>query len=164
MRRYVRASLRALALGLFDRGEGIPEARLQWAIDDVESFLAHAGQKTSGLFLLAITLVEWLPFLMVHKLSRMSRMSSQARAEYLEAFDRSPIAIVLVLPKALLSLVYYEHPDALKETGYDGTCMMGELPAGVGLVQLAPGASRSAPVRRALARSEAPKRAEARSR
>lgn len=133
---YVRACLRALALGLFDRGAGIPEARIAWAIDDLESFLRHAGQKTSALFLITTTLVEWLPILFVRRLSRMSRLSSETRRDYLEAFDRSVIAIVLVLPKALLSLVYYEHPDALRETGYDGTCMMGELPQGVGLVQL----------------------------
>jgi hypothetical protein len=137
MRRALKQPLVALAMSLFDRGNGIPHDRLSWTIADVESFLDHAGARTSFLFALALTALELLPLVLVRRPSRMSRLKPDVRLHYLEALDRSFLAGVLLLPKAVLSLVYYEHPDALKETGYDETCLLGDLPEGVGLVQIA---------------------------
>lgn len=131
-----RAPVRALALALFDRGGGVPADRVEWALDDLASFLAHAGPRTSTLFSVAVALVEWAPAVISGRVSRMSRLSPVERDRYLERLDASRWAILLVLPKALLSLVYYEHPDALRETGYDGTCLVGAIPDDVGLVSL----------------------------
>lgn len=136
MPRFFRAPLGALALGLFDRGKGVPETRIEWMIEEVESFLDHAGSRTTCLFLLAVALLEWLPLLFLGRIARMSRLNPLQRAEYLERFDRSRVAIALALPKALLALVYYEHPDAARETGYDGGCMIGSMPEHVALVRL----------------------------
>jgi hypothetical protein len=126
----------ALALALFDRGPGIPADRLEWALRDIESFLEHAGPRTSFLFGLAVTALEWLPLVFIGRPSRMSRLQADLRLRYLQAVDRSALAGALLLPKAILSLVYFEHPDAVRETGYDGTCLIGDLPRGVNLVRI----------------------------
>lgn len=136
MPRCFRAPLAALALGLFDRGQGVPETRIDWMIEEVESFLEHAGSRTAWIFLFALAVLELFPLLLLGEFARMSRLSPLRRAEYLERFDRSRLAIVLALPKALLAIVYYEHPDAVRETGYDGGCMIGKMPEAVELVQL----------------------------
>jgi hypothetical protein len=133
---FVEAPLGALARGLYDRGEGVPEERLEWAVRDLASFLAHAGPRTTFLLALTTLAVEWLPIFFIGRFARLSRLPPDARARYLEKLDASRLSIALVLPKALLGLVYYEHPDAVRETGYDGQCMLGELPKDVGLVQL----------------------------
>ncbi len=133
---YLEAPLLALARGLYDRGQGVPEARAEWAVNDLASFVQHAGRRTAFLLALTTLVVEWCPLLFIGAFSRMSRLSSDGLARYLERFDRSRLSIVLILPKALLSLVYYEHPEAIRETGYDGQCLLGELPKNVGLVQL----------------------------
>jgi hypothetical protein len=132
----LKAPLKALARGLYDRGEGIPDARLDWAVNDLASFLLHAGPRTSFLLALATLVVEWLPLFYIGRFSRMSRLRKDLLDRYLAKFDQSRLAILLVLPKALLSFVYYEHPDAIRETGYDGQCLIGELPSDVGLVRL----------------------------
>jgi hypothetical protein len=133
---YLEAPLLALARGLYDRGQGVPEERAAWAVNDLGSFLEHAGRRTSLLLAVATLVLEWCPLFFIGAFSRMSRLSNERLSRYLERFDRSRLALVLMLPKALLSLVYYEHPDAIRETGYDGQCLLGELPKDVGLVQL----------------------------
>ncbi len=135
---FWRSTARALALGLFDRGDGISDARLDWLEADVAAFLAAAGPKTSFLFGLVLTAIELLPPWFGAGPSRFSRLAPANRLAFLERLDASRLAVLIALPKAVLSLCYYEHPDALRETGYDGGCMVGELPAGTGLVQLGP--------------------------
>lgn len=126
-------TVRALAEGLFDRGQGLPADRLTWLLTDLESFLGHAGPRTRGLFVLVVAVLEWLPLLVLGRPTRLSRLPSPARLLFLERLEQGPFAILLALPKAAMSLTYYEHPDALKETGYDAQCLHGENPA---LVQL----------------------------
>src|SRR5437660_10200938 len=93
----LKAPLVALARGLFDRGEGVPDERLDWAVNDLASFLAHAGPRTSFLLALTTAVVEWCPLFFIGHFSRMSRLPSAARSRYLEKFDRSRLAIILVL-------------------------------------------------------------------
>lgn len=126
-------AIRALALGLFDGGDGIPRERLDWVLQDLEGFLGHAGPRTRGLFVVVMAVIEWLPPLLSLNLRRLSRLGPTERAHFLERLETSRFAILLALPKAALSLTYYEHPEALAETGYDGTCLHGDNPA---LVQL----------------------------
>jgi hypothetical protein len=40
---------------------------------------------------------------------------------------------LLALPKAMLALVYYEHPDALAETGYDGKPLVSAPPVALAI-------------------------------
>lgn len=108
----------ALAEALFDRGAGVPADRLEWVLADLGDFLGRAGHKTRTFFLITLALVEWLPLFM-GRFGRMSRLSPAARVDYLSRLDASPLAPLLALPKAMVSLVYYEHPEALAETGYD---------------------------------------------
>lgn len=128
------APLLALGQDLYDRGGGVPRDRLAWAVAEADDFLAHAGPRTTLFFALAMLAVEWGPVLMSAGLGRMSRLTPERRRAYLERLDRSNLAILLALPKALLSLVYYEHPEALAETGYDGACLV--PPARQGLTVL----------------------------
>lgn len=136
MLRWLTGAMIAIAYGFFDRGEGIPEDRLRWMIGDVDHFLMKAGWKTRSLFIIDMTAIELLPPLMIGRLCRFSRLKPKDRAKYLKKMDESRFCILLALPKAIQGLCYYEHPDALAETGYDGTCLIGEMPSGVGLVQL----------------------------
>jgi hypothetical protein len=143
------ASLRALAAGLFDHGAGVDPDRLDWAIVDLAQFLRSAGPRTTFLFRLALFAVTWMPIFFVGRARSLPSLSDETAARYLEALDRSRLGALLLLPKALFSLVYYEHPDSLHEIGFDKSCMMGELPAGVGLVRLAARAKKSAEERAA---------------
>ena len=128
--------MRALALGLFDTGAGIPVERLDWMLHDADDFLRAAGPKTSALFVGVMTALEGLPVAFGEGPHRFSKLDPSARARFLERLDSSRLSMLIALPKAVLGLVYYEHPDAAAQTGYDGTCMLGEHPDN--LVQLHP--------------------------
>ncbi len=136
MPRILHGPMRALAKGLFDTGAGIPEQRLDWMLQDADAFLSAAGPKTGALFVGVMAALESMPVLLGEGPRRFSRLSPPARARYLERLERSRLSALIALPKAVLGLVYYEHPDAAAETGYDGDCMLGELPEGTGWVQL----------------------------
>jgi hypothetical protein len=128
--------MRALAASLFDKETGIHRARLDWAIDDLRAFLAGAGPRTTLIFRIALFFVAWMPMFFIARIGPLHRLKPEHALLYLEKLDRSRLAALLLLPKALFSLVYFEHPDSLKEIGFDNSCMMGELPDGVGHVRL----------------------------
>ncbi|MBI2374243.1 MAG: hypothetical protein HYV07_09600 [Deltaproteobacteria bacterium] len=109
----------ALASALFDPGSGIPAGRLDWTLEEVDQLSIASGLKTRTLFFVTLFLVENLTFLFGHP-AKLSDLEPAARLEYLRRLDASSLAALLALPKALLALVYFEHPDALAETGYDG--------------------------------------------
>lgn len=136
MRLDLAPSVRAFASGMFDTGDGIPADRLDWLQEDVEAFLAHAGPRTTFLFTLVMVLLEWAPPFVLGRPRRFSKLTPKERLRFLERVDASRLAALIAAPKAVLSLCYYEHPEALRETGYDGGCLMGDLPGGTGLVKL----------------------------
>lgn len=117
---YARAPTAALARGLFDAGAGVPEARLDWLLADLGDFLDGTGAKTKGAFLLTLMIIELLlPLVLLGAPRRFSRLSQERRERLLKKMEEGPFALILALPKAMTCLVYYEHPDALAETGYD---------------------------------------------
>lgn len=116
--RLAHAPARALAVSLFDAGRGIPAARLDWLLADVDDFTGRAGAKARTGFLATLLILEWIP-LLFGVFGRMSRLAPEARVRYLERVDRSGLAALIAVPKAVLGLCYYEHPDVLAELGFD---------------------------------------------
>ncbi len=125
--RLVHAPVRALTVSLFDAGRGVPDARLDWLLADVDDFTGRAGAKTRTAFLATLLILEWIPVLF-GVFGRMSRLEPAARVRYLERVDRSGLAALIAVPKAVLGLCYYEHPDVLEELGYDRRPLIGGAP------------------------------------
>jgi len=48
------------------------------------------------------------------------------RSHALEKMESSRFALPLLAVKAMLCIIYYEHPDAAREIGFDGACLLGE--------------------------------------
>lgn len=117
--RWSHAPIRSLARALFDRGSGIPADRLEWMIQDLGDFMAGAGPKTRTAFLLNILVLDLLAPVLRRKLGRLRSLPPEDTVALLEQLDESNLAILLPLPKAMLALIYYEHPEAIRETGYD---------------------------------------------
>ncbi|MFO0724955.1 MAG: hypothetical protein U1E65_14335 [Myxococcota bacterium] len=114
------APIRALAYALFDRGQGLVPARLDWMIADLSDFLDGAGPKTRWLFIVNLLVLDLLAMVLRKRLKRLRSLSPEEGVAFLEALDESNLAILIALPKAMLSLIYFEHPDAAAETGFDG--------------------------------------------
>jgi hypothetical protein len=121
-------TLRAVAEALFSTESGPPSpARIDWLLLEIEDFLARAGPRTRLVLGLAVLAVNVLAPLCVLRLISLRRMPLAQRVHALRRLENSRLSAPLFAVKALLSLIYYEHPEAAREVGFDGECM-GQAP------------------------------------
>lgn len=115
------ASLRALAEALFCGPDGPPPPkRLDWLIADALDVFERADAGIRLVLRLALLGVSLLAPLYVGRLTLMRRLPLDLRIRALARLERSWIAGPLLILKALLSLIYYEHPDVEREVGAEG--------------------------------------------
>lgn len=118
--RVVRASGR-IAEALFHDGVSAPPAdRIAWLEDDVRDFLGRATGRARFLFRLCVFLVVWVGPLWAWSLPPLTWMNVERRIRVLERLEQSLLAFAFLATKALLCMMYYEHPDAAREVGFDG--------------------------------------------
>ena len=117
-------TLRAVAEALFATSAGPPSAeRIDWLLLEIEDFLARAGPRTRFVLGLAVFAVNLLAPLLVLRFISLRRLPLAQRVHALRNLENSPLAAPLFAVKALLSLIYYEHPEAAREVGFDGACL-----------------------------------------
>jgi hypothetical protein len=122
--RRMRLATHAVAEALFTtEGGPPPKDRLDWLVDDLDHFLAHAGPRSRLIYRLCLLAVSALAPLLVWRLPPFRGLSTAKRMEALERLERSPFALTVFGCKMLLCILYYEHPDSAREIGYDGRCM-----------------------------------------
>jgi hypothetical protein len=125
-----RHVMRALAAALFDpEGRGDIDVRLEWAVDQSDAMAGAArGAPLFGLRV-ALVLLQFFPLLFGFGARRMTNLRVHDRVRYLEALEQAKIpwfGLPVFAWKTILAATYFEHPDALAETGYDGVCLTGE--------------------------------------
>jgi hypothetical protein len=117
-------TLRAVAEALFATSAGPPSAeRIDWLLLEIEDFLARAGPRTRFVLGLAVFAVNLLAPLLVLRFISLRRLPLAHRVHALRNLENSPLAAPLFAVKALLYLIYYEHPEAAREVGFDGACL-----------------------------------------
>lgn len=118
------ATARAVAEALFTTDAGAPEpARLDWLCEDLNDFVAQAGDRARLAFALCLLGIAILAPLLILRLPPFRALSRERRAEALERLERSPFALAVFGAKAMLCIVWYEHPASRAEIGHDGLCM-----------------------------------------
>jgi hypothetical protein len=121
----MRKTTRAVAETLFTTIDGPPPAaRLDWLVDDLDDFVAQAGTRARLMLWLCLTAISVLAPLLVLRGVPFRALSLETRARALEKMEESPFALAVFGAKAILCIVYYEHPDAAALTGYDATCLV----------------------------------------
>ena len=119
-----RDDVRAFAEAVFARHDGPPpQERLRWLVEDVDDFVAHLNTRSYLLFRLCLFVVTWVAPLLLLRFTRLASLPQDRRLQALEALERSPAALALFGARAIVSLVYYEHPDAAREIGWDQKCL-----------------------------------------
>lgn len=109
---------RTVAEALFCGPEGPPPAsRLDWLIDDIDDFIAQSGPRVRAIFAGGVFAATWLAPPLIGKLPPLARLSIPERCEALEKMEQTPLGLPLLGVKAMLSILYYEHPDALRDAG-----------------------------------------------
>ena len=114
---------RVLAEALFARADGPPPvSRLDWLEWQVEDFLARAGTQSRLFFSFLLWLCSWLAPLFILRLRGLGGLSLPERTRALAALERR-FGEPLLAIKAILCLIYYEHPDAARSVGFDDRCL-----------------------------------------
>jgi hypothetical protein len=122
----LRATVHAIAEALFTTEEGPPpEERLAWLVDDLDDFFVRSGARALFLFRLCVLAVSLVAPLFVGKLAPFRALSQADRLRALERLEQSPLALAIFGAKTTLCVVYYEHPDAARAVGFDGSCLGG---------------------------------------
>jgi len=120
----VRGHARAFGEALFTRDEGSPpEDRMRWFVDDLDDFCAHLNLRARLLFRACLFTATWLAPLAIGRLGALASLSPTDRIAALDALERTPASLALFGARAIVSLVYYEHPDAARELGWDRQCL-----------------------------------------
>jgi hypothetical protein len=120
--RAVRAVIEALFASEGDQDDVIPPPaeRVAWVTDEVDDFLARASGRTYVIVLLSLFVVNVVAPLLVRRVGTLGALAPRERVIALDKLERSGLAPALLAVKALLSVHYYEHPDAAREVGFDG--------------------------------------------
>jgi hypothetical protein len=79
-------------------------------------------------FGLCVMVVTWIAPLWSLLPVPLGVLGLERRARVLERWERSPFGMTLFAVKAVLSIVWCEHPDAAREMGFDGRPLL--LPPG----------------------------------
>jgi hypothetical protein len=113
----------AIAEALFAGATGPPPPdRLRWLCDDIADFLAHAGPRARTVFHACAHATTWLAPPLIGARPPLARLSIADRTRALAAMERGALAGAFLGAKALLSMMWFEHPDSAREIGHDGRC------------------------------------------
>jgi hypothetical protein len=128
-----RATLRALvaiAEAVFSRDGQAPAAeRLAFVEREMEDFLARSGARSRFMFSAMIWLTTALAPLFSGRITPLYALTLSDRVKALSRLERR-FSEPLLAVKAILCLVYYEHPDAARDVGFDGQCLLPRSPGG----------------------------------
>ncbi len=114
----------ALAEALFSTVDGpAPGHRVAWLCDELDHFIAYAGPRARLNLWLCLTGVSVLAPLMVGRPWGFSAMPLALRREAVERLERSPLGLAVFGAKAMLCIVWYEHPENAAFIGADGLCL-----------------------------------------
>ncbi len=125
---------RELARTLFDDGQGVVEARLDFMIAELRAMFAATGAASRMAMGLALVVIQWFPLFLIGRPRRFTSLSPALRRRYLERLEKSVLSILYMGLKTFACMTYYEHPDAAAITGFDpalGPAPQAEVAAGV---------------------------------
>jgi len=122
---------RAVAEALFSTEEAPPSAaRLDWLTKELRGFVGHSGEDARRILALSLFAVTFVGPLLALKFGFVGRPLAERR-DILEKVEHGPLSTALLAVKAVLCILYFEHPDASKEIGGPFGCLVeGATPAG----------------------------------
>jgi len=123
--RRMRLATHALAETLYTTEQGPPPAeRLDWLVNDLDDFFTQAGKRSRFAYRLCLLAVSALAPLMVWRPPPFRKLPRPTRTRALERMERSVLGLAVFGAKAILCILYYEHPDASRFIGFDASCLV----------------------------------------
>lgn len=123
---FARRAIRAVAEALFTddtiADAGAP-ARFDWIVVDADAMISNGSRQLRVGMRISIALLELLPLFVVGRFARCSTLPLPVRVRYLQRLEAGPItqlALLVVLWKSLLTILWFEHPETAPHLGHDG--------------------------------------------
>lgn len=92
---------------------------------ELAGYAARVGRVTRLALAFALWMMQLAPLLFLGIFRKFTDASEEIRLRCLRRLEVSRLGLVMVLLKTVLSLIYFEHPDALASTGYDAQGLLG---------------------------------------
>jgi hypothetical protein len=106
-----------------DPSERGGEQRFSWLVEDVDDFVSQASPALRIGTQIAAVLLEFAPLFFIGRFARCSSLPLPDRERYLAKVEASKIprvAVLVVAFKTVMTVLYFEHPEAAPHLGYDG--------------------------------------------
>lgn len=117
------ARLAAIAEALFATEAGAPDPqRVAWVCADFADFTSRASGRGRFILLLSVWFLTWIAPLVVWSFGPLGSLPLELRAKALERVEGSAIGFLALAPKAMLCMMWFEHPDTQRETHTETTC------------------------------------------
>jgi len=109
---------RAFAEALFSTERGAPpEARIDWLLTELADFTENAGARATLILQGGLLTASWLAPPLIGRAPPLARLSVADRCRALDKLEHTPAGLPLLAVKAMLCIIYYEHPDVQRESG-----------------------------------------------
>ena len=113
----------AIAEALFATEAGAPDPkRVAWVCADFADFVSRAQGRGRLVMLLSIWFLTWIAPFFARRLGPLGELPIEKRAEALERVEGSGVGFIALAPKAMLCMMWFEHPDTQRETKTESTC------------------------------------------
>jgi len=120
----VPTTARVVAEALFSPDGSMPDdERLTFIERDFGDFYARAQGNARLILRLSLFVLMWIAPLLVFRPGPLSGLSISQRAHALERLEGSPLAPAALAVKAMLCILWFEHPTTQAETNTEPSCM-----------------------------------------
>lgn len=114
----------AVAAAMFDAPDDEATAiRLAWVSDELRTLMADVDAMTRLVFRVSLVLLSRIgPWLVLRPWS-FRRCDRAQQLRILERYERSPLGLTLLAVKAMLCIIWFEHPQAAADARFDAGCI-----------------------------------------
>ncbi len=120
----VQRAARAVAEALFHADDKPADpARLDWLAADLLDFMARATGRAQLILRASLWALTWLAPLFVFTPLPLGWLPVGKRVLALERMELSPLGPAALAVKAMLCMIWFEHPDTQRETRTETSCL-----------------------------------------
>jgi hypothetical protein len=109
-------TMMAIAEAVFSTADGAPPAdRIGWLRREYVDFMSRASGRGRFYFFSGALVVSIVAPLMIGKLRRFRKLSLEDRISALRRFEAHALGSILIALRAILCLIWYEHPEVARD-------------------------------------------------